>query len=188
MDRIIGAFTFRSGVYADVEQDSSFTSTAWLIVAVVSLLNQLGSRTFDTFGNWLLGAIVGTIFAVLGFALATYIINLVGRVVFKADVNFNELLRTVGLAYVWQVVGFLGIVGAFSVALQCIVSPALVIGVILWLVASFIAAKEALDLEWLQTIITVFLGWLAYMVVLALTGIVLAAIGIGGAALFGSLF
>jgi hypothetical protein len=64
----------------------------------------------------------------------------------------------------------------------------LVIGVILWLVASFIAAKEALDLEWLQTIITVFLGWLAYMVVLALTGIVLTAIGIGGAALFGSLF
>jgi hypothetical protein len=27
-ERIIGAFTFRKGVYADVEQDTSFTTTA----------------------------------------------------------------------------------------------------------------------------------------------------------------
>jgi hypothetical protein len=187
MDRIIGAFTFRSGVYADVEQDTNFTTTAWIIVAVVSLLNQLGSLSFDNFGTSLLGIIVGTIFAVLGFALTAYIINLVGRAVFKADVTFNELMRTVGLAYVWQAVGFLGILGAFSDTLQCIVSPALVIGVILWLVSSFIAAKEALDLEWLQTIITVFLGWLAYIVVLAVAGLILGAIGLAGAALFGFL-
>ena len=32
-ERIIGAFTFRKGVYADVEQDTSFTTTAWMIVA-----------------------------------------------------------------------------------------------------------------------------------------------------------
>lgn len=186
MDRIIGAFTFRREVYAEVEQDASFTTTAWIIVVVVSLLNQLGSRTFDTIGNWLIGAIVGTFFAVLGFALAAYIINLVGRAVFKAEVTFNELMRTVGLAYVWQAVGFLGILGAFSDTLQCLISPALVVGVVLWLVASFIAAKEALDLEWLQTIVTVFLGWLVYVVVLALTSIVLVAIGVGGAALFGA--
>ena len=186
MDRIIKAFTFKTEVYSEVESDSSFTTTAWLIVAVVSFLNQLGSRPFDGFGNWLLGAVIGTVFAVIGFALAVYVINLVGRVVFKAEVTFNELLRTVGLAYVWQVVGLLGILGVFSTALQCLVSPALVIGVILWLVAAFMAAKEALDLEWLQTIVTVVLGLFAYIVVVALAGFVLAAIGIGTAAVFGA--
>jgi len=186
MDRIIGAFTFRSGVYAEVEQDSSFTTSAWVIVAVVSFLNTLGSRPFDSFGNWLLGAVIGTVFAVIAFALAVYAINLVGRVVFKAEVTFNELFRTVGLAYVWQVVGFLGILGVFSTALQCLVSPALVIGVLLWLVAAFMAAKEALDLEWLQTIISVVLGLFVYLVIVALAGFVLVAIGFGGAVLFGA--
>lgn len=185
MDRIIGAFTFRREVYADVEQDADFTTTAWIIVAVVSFLNQLGSLKFDNFGISVLGVITGTVFAVLGFALAAYIISLVGRTVFKAEVTFNELMRTVGLAYVWQAVGVLGILGSISETLGCVVAPALVIGVILWLVSSFIAAKEALDLEWLQTIITVFLGWLAYIVVLALAGLLLTALGLAGAALFG---
>jgi len=43
-ERIIGAFTFRTQVYEDVEADTSFTQTAWIIVAVTSFLNQLGSR------------------------------------------------------------------------------------------------------------------------------------------------
>ena len=30
-ERIMGAFTFRKGIYAEVEQDASFTSTAWLL-------------------------------------------------------------------------------------------------------------------------------------------------------------
>ena len=43
INRIIGAFTFRKGVYAEVEEDTSFTTTAWILVAVVAFLNQLGS-------------------------------------------------------------------------------------------------------------------------------------------------
>ena len=43
IERIIGAFTFRKEVYAEVERDTSFTNTAWVLVAVVALLNQLGS-------------------------------------------------------------------------------------------------------------------------------------------------
>jgi hypothetical protein len=186
MDRIIKAFTFKTDVYSEVESDTSFTTTAWLIVAVVSFLSALGSLTLDNFGSSLLAAVVGAIFAVIGFALAAFVINLVGRSVFKAEVTFEELVRTVGLAYVWQVVGFLGILGLISEGLRCIVAPAIFIGSILWLISAFIASKEALDLEWLQTIITVILGWVAFMVVLFVAGLVLAAIGLGGAALFGA--
>ena len=100
-NRIIGAFTFRKGVYAEVEQDSSFTQTAWIIVAVVAFLNQVGSFASGEFLGWVVGAVVGTIFAVIGFAVGALVISWVGRTVFNADVAFDELVRTL----VWPMSG-----------------------------------------------------------------------------------
>jgi hypothetical protein len=183
--RIIGAFTFRKGVYAEVEQDTSFTQTAWIIVVVVTFLSQLGSFASSNFVNWLVGAIVGTIFAVIGFAVGALVINWVGRTVFKAEVSFDELVRTLGLAYVWQVIGVLGILSALSTTLSCVLAPVMVIAAIATIVAWLMAAKEALDLEWVQTIVTVILGWIALFVITALAGIVLGMLGFGAAALGG---
>ena len=152
---------------------------------MVSFLNQIGSRANTNFGNWVLGAIIGTVFAVIGFAVATYVINLVGKAVFNADVDFGELVRTLGLAYIWQIVGLLGIFGAFSLALACISAPLMIVGWILMIFAWFIAVKEALDLDWVPTIVTVVLGWIALVVINIVAGWILGAIGIGTAALFG---
>jgi uncharacterized membrane protein len=87
------------------------------------------------------------------------------RAVFHADVTFHELVRTLGLAYVWNVIGVFGFLAAISEALSCVLAPVMIIAVIAMIVAWFIAAKEAQDLEWLQTIVTVFLGWLALVVI-----------------------
>ncbi|MGD8795019.1 MAG: hypothetical protein PVF47_20895 [Anaerolineae bacterium] len=168
ISRILGAFTFRKDVYAEVEFDSSFTKTAWILVAVVAFLNQLGS--FLSASNWLVSTIVGTILAVLGFALAAWIVTWVGRAIFFADVGFDELVRTLGLAYVWQGVGILGIVTAFSDSLSWVFAPVQIIAAILMLAAWLIAAQEALDLKWVQAIVAVALGWLAYFVITAITG------------------
>ena len=186
-ERIMGAFTFRKGIYAEVEQDASFTSTAWILVAVVAFLNQLGSNASGDFVNWLVGAVVGTIFAVLGFAAGAFVISWVGKALFKADVTFEEMVRTLGLAYVWNVVGFIGVVSAFSSALACVLSPVMIISGIAMAVAWFIAAKEALDLEWGQTIITVILGWIALMIIMTFSGVVLGIFGFGAAAVGGFL-
>ena len=43
VNRIFCAFTFRKGAYAEVEHAPSFTTTAWVLVAVATLLNQLGA-------------------------------------------------------------------------------------------------------------------------------------------------
>ena len=187
MERIVGAFTFRKGVYAEVEKDTSFTTTAWILVAVVAFLNQLGSQASGNLVNWLLGAIVGTVFAIIGFAVAALVINWVGRTVFNAEVTFEELVRTLGLAYVWQVIGVIGILAAFSAALSCLLSPVMIIAAILMVIAWLVAAKEALDLEWVQTIITVVLGWLALVVIMFIAGAVLGMLGLGAAALGGAL-
>jgi hypothetical protein len=187
-NRIVGAFTFRKGVYAEVERDTTFTTTAWMLVAVVAFLNQLGARASSSVVDWFLGTIGGTIFAILGFVLAVLVINWVGRGVFGAEVSFDELVRTLGLAYVWQVIGILGIVSGFSDALSCVVGPVQIIGGLLLVVAWLMAAKEALDLEWGQTIITVVLGWLAQFVIsIIAAALVLGLLELGGSAM-GALF
>ncbi|MCP4168666.1 MAG: hypothetical protein GY759_22605 [Chloroflexi bacterium] len=186
-NRIIGAFTFRSGVYAEVEKDTTFTTTAWLIVVVVGFLNQLGANATSNLISWLGGAVVGTLFAVVGFAVAALVINGVGRSLYKADVSFDELVRTLGLAYVWNVIGFIGIVTAFSGFLSCLLAPAMVAAAILLVIAWFVAAKEALDLEWTQTIITVIVGFVALLVVMLIGGAVLGLLGLGAAAMGGLL-
>ncbi|MGC8838924.1 MAG: hypothetical protein ACP5UM_10960 [Anaerolineae bacterium] len=181
-DRIIGAFTFRKGIYAEVEKDTAFTNTAWMLVAVVGFLNQLGARAQPNILRWFFGALLGTVGVVLAFALGAYVVAWVGRALFNAQVTLEELVRTLGLAYVWNVVGVVGILAALSDALACILAPATIAAALLGLIAWFVAAKEALDLDWTQTIITVVIGWVVVVVITFLVGLVLGAIGLGAAA------
>lgn len=183
MDRIMKVFTFKQEVYKEVEDDASFTQTAWMIVAVVAFLNQMGANASLRHiegGSWVMGTISGTIFAVVGFAVGAFIISWAGKTFFNADVTFEEMVRTLGLAYVWNIIGFLGIVGLISPALACVVGPIGFIAAIAGLVAWFIAAKEALDLEWPQTIGTVVIGWIASFIVSLLAGAILSIFGISG--------
>jgi hypothetical protein len=180
-DRIIGLVTFRKGVFAEVERDTEFTTTAWILVVVVSFLSQLGRFAgfgFSQFGNWLISAIIGTIMAVAGFALGALVVSLVGSKLFNADVDFEEMVRTLGLAYVWNVVGFIGVVAAIAGPLVCVVAPITIIAVLLGLVAWLLAAKEALDLEWGQTIVTLIIGWIVTFLVTAAASVVLGIFGL----------
>ena len=178
IDRIIGAFTFRRGVYAEVEKDTSFTTTAWILVVVVTFLNQLGSHASPNFFNWLISAVLGTITMVIGFALAIGVISWTGRSLFNAEVTFDELVRTLGLASVWNIIGFAGALVSVFPLLACLTAPALIVGVVLLVVAWFMAAKEALDLDWGQTLITVILGFIVWALIWVLTRGALALMGL----------
>lgn len=192
MEKIIGAFTFRKEVYKEVEDNASFTPTAWMIVAVTALLSQLGSNAIAAKtlgGTWLFGALGGAIFAVAGFALGAFVISWAGKTFFNAETSFEEMVRVLGLAYVWNAIGFLGIFALLGPALTCITGPISLIAGIAGLVAWFIAAKEALDLEWPQTIGTVVIGWVASLIVSLIAGAILGLFGLVsagiGAALHG---
>jgi hypothetical protein len=189
MDRIIGALTFRSGIYAEVEGDTSWTGQAWVLVVIVLLLNQLGVNASPEVGlvGWLGGAIVGTIFAVIAFAVGAAVISWVGRSLFSADVNCEEVVRTVGLATVWRVIGFVGVLALVSVTLTCLLAPASIVAWILGIVAALIAVKEALDLEWGQTIVTIIISFIVQAIIMAIAGGILAAIGLGAGAALGLL-
>lgn len=186
-ERIIGALTFRRGVYAEVEADKSFTATAWILVVIFALLNQLGSYASQSIFDWLVGAGIGTLTAIAAFAIAAAVISWVGRGIYNAEVTFDELVRTMGLASIWTAVGVLGIIAAFSDALSCILGPVIVISWIALVVAWFVAVHEALDLTWGKTIITVIIGFIPWAIIMALTGVVLSLLGLTAAG-FGSLF
>ena len=184
MERIIKAFTFKKEVYAEVEKDTTFTQTAWMIVAVVAFLSQFGANaalSVTTGGSWVIRAILMTVVTILGFALGAFVISWAGKQFFNADTNFEEMVRVLGLAYVWNVIGFLGILALAGPAVACITGPITFIAGIAGLVAWFIAAKEALDLEWPQTIGTVVIGWVVMLIVSAIFGGILALFGLAGA-------
>lgn len=176
-NRIIGAFTFRKGVYAEVEQDNSFTQTAWILVVVVAFLSQLGVKaeiaTTRGIGGWLVATALGTLAVVIGFAVAAAVIPWIGRTLFKAETNFPEMVRVLGLANVWIVVGVIGLLALISPTLVCILSPLTFIVFFLGLAAWLIAAKEALDLDWFKTLLTMLIGWVVYMVITSIVNIFL---------------
>lgn len=147
MERIIGAFTFRRQVYADVEADTSFTTTAYILVAVVAVLNSLGAGAAgfrQSMMNGVFGVLGTAVFALVGFVFGSWVISWVGKNIFGAQVDYGEIVRTLGLAYVWNVIGVLGISAAITPALSCVTGPVVFIGWILGLVAWFIALKRPL--------------------------------------------
>jgi hypothetical protein len=185
--RIIGALTFRRGVYAEVAADKTFTATAWILVVIFALLNQLGSHASQSIFDWMASTGIGLLTAIAGFAIAAAVISWVGRRSFSAEVTFSELVRTMGLASIWTVAGVLGIIAAFSDALSCILGPAIVISWVALVVAWFVAVHEALDLTWGKTIITVIIGFIPWAIIMSLTGVVLSLLDltVNG---FGSMF
>ena len=189
VDRIMKAFMFNKDVYSEVEHDTSFTTTAWVIVAATAFLGSLGSTFgasgFDQPVAGITGVLVGTVVGIIGFAVGTAVITWVGQAVFKAEVTFDELVRTLGLAFVWRVLGVISIIGAFSPALVCVAAPISLAAAIAGLFSWFIAAKEALDLDWTQTIVTVLLGWAAIMAITFFTTLILGILGLGAAGLAG---
>ena len=180
-ERIIGAFTFRRQVYSDVERDNTFTMTAWMLVALVAFLNQLGTQASTGVFNWLASAVIGTVWSVIAFAVAASVMNWMGHALYKADVNFGELVRTLGLAYVWTIVIVIGVVAGISGILSFLLTPVLIVGWVMLVISWFVAAKQALDLDVVKSIVTVALGWLVFGAIMAAGSWVLDLIGLSAA-------
>ena len=180
-DRIIGAFTFKKGLYKEVANDTSFTSSAWLIVLVISVLNQLGGRSatiHKSFFGWLIGAVILGAIGVGAFAVSAYLLALLAKSLFNAKVEFEQVVRAMGLAYVWNVIGFIGIVAVITPLLVCLLSPVTILAGLAGLVASLIAIKESTGMDWAGTVVTVIIAFLVTLVIMAGALALLVLIGL----------
>lgn len=181
IDRMIRAAKLDVNLYEEVEADTSATTQAFQVVIIVAICSGIGSALATMFvragtGNPALGLVTGLVTAIVGWLLWSFLAYFIGTRLFSGVATWGELLRTIGFA---QAPGVL-LVFSFIPCLGGIV----VLAVAVWmLVAGVVAVRQALDVTTGIAIVTVVIGWVAYLVL----GLVLA-LAMGGAAMLGSIF
>lgn len=170
-NRIIGgvirAAQFDKEFFNMVEKDTSYTTDAWAVVVIVSLISAIGSfigLIWTGLGRAILSLIGTAIWGVLGFALLAYLVSYLGVKLFKGQGDFGEVQRCLGFAYGPQVLGiflFLNIIPA----LACVTWIAPLVGAVWSAVAGFFAIREALDQDNSNALLTIVISWVAFIVV-----------------------
>jgi hypothetical protein len=182
-DRMIRAARLDVALYNEVEADLSATSQALTVVVLAAVASGIGAALGAAFSGRpgvIVGGLIGAVvLELLGWAVWSYVMFFVGTKLFHGTATYGELLRTLGFAYapgVLNIFRFIPVLGGII---------ALVVGI--WrIITGFIAVREALDLDTGNTIATIVVGIIAYVIVLAIVGAFLAAVGLGAAALTGA--
>ena len=170
LERIIRVIRLDKTVYAEVEHDESLTSEAFIIVVIASFLAALGGAIGSGrfLGSFLWSLVSGI---VLSWGLWAFITQWVGTNVFDGEADLGEMLRVIGYANAPRFLGVLGFIPfigwIFGLA-----------GLILSLVAAFLAIQEGLDLDTPKTVATVVIGWVIGLVVNLALGALLLGPGI----------
>lgn len=159
---IIGVFKLDSQTFETIEKDTNLTGTAALIVVIVSLLSGLGNGFFNTFSNkpFFGGFIGGLLSVILGWLLWSAVTWFVGTRLFKGQADLGEMLRVIGFAYSPQILSIIPCIGG-------------IIGAIWTLAAGFVAVRQGLDLDNTKTALTIAVGFVAYLVLVAIVNTVL---------------
>ena len=171
-DRMKGAAMLDVPTYEEVEADTTATTQAAGVVAIVAVAAAIGGAREGSGG-----IIGGLISAFVGWLIAAGLTYLVGTRVFKGTATWGELLRTLGFAQAPGVLHVLGVIPLFG-------GLAIFAAKIWILVASIIAIRQALDFDTGKAVLTAVVSWLAAMIVMV---VVFAALGISGA-IFGAAF
>jgi hypothetical protein len=168
-ERMVGAARLDAGTYEEVEADSGATGQAALVVVISSICLAIGGHL----GAGLVGLVLVTLFRLLGWyiwALVTCFIGTRWLPGAKTQADVGQLLRTLGFASAPGIVAILGVIPGIGQVINLVVG--------LWmLVAMVIAVRQALDYDSTgRAVAVVVIGFLAYLVVAALAGIVIGAL------------
>jgi len=147
-------------------------------VVAVSAISGVGSFLAGLFagkpGVAFLALIVNSIVGVANYYIWAYVTHFIGTNLFAGEADPGELLRVLGYASAPQLLGLL-------VFIPCIGLLIALAGAIWALVAGFYGVREALDLDTTETLITVFLGWLAVMIISSVVRRIFGFAGAGAA-------
>ena len=155
INRIMGVFRLDSQTFEDIEHDSSATTQAAIIVAIVALLQGIGTGTGTAIagGNFFLSFISTIVWAFVGWFLWAGVTYFVGTTFFGGRATIAEMLRVIGFAQAPLLLGIIPCVGT-------------VIGGIWALIAGFIAVRQGLDLDDdnVKAFLTIFIGFIVYAI------------------------
>lgn len=164
-NRIMGVFKLDTNTFEAIESDSSATSQAAIVVAIVALLASLGSGFGNLIGggNFLTSFLTTLVWTFVGWLLWSVVSYFVGTTFFGGKATLNEMIRVIGFAYAPQFLSIIPCVGW-------------VIGGIWSLIAGFIAIRQGLDLDNVKAALTVLVGFVFFVVGNILIGILLGGI------------
>jgi hypothetical protein len=169
--RMIRAAKLEIPLYEEVEADISATNQALLVVVLVAVASGIGQASSS---RNVVGQIVfGLLTALIGWAVWSYVMYFVGTRFMGGTATYGELLRTLGFAESPGVLFVLGIIPGLGPIIRALAG--------IWvLITSFIAIRQALDIDNGKTLITIVLGIVALIVVYAIIGLIFAVVfGLG---------
>jgi hypothetical protein len=167
VNRMIRAAKLEVPLYEEVEADTRATNQALLVVALVAVASGIGQAGSGR--NVVAQILFGLLTALLGWAVWSYVMYFVGTRFMGGTATYGELLRTLGFAESPGVLFIFGIIPGLGAIISGIAG--------IWvLVTSFIAIRQALDIDNGKTVITILLGIVALIVVYAIIGIIFALI------------
>jgi hypothetical protein len=154
--------------YEKVEADSSYTREAFQVVLLVSALSGLG--VFIEYGGF--RALVASIIAgVVGWVVWSVAVLWIGTTVTKGPdtrSDLGEILRVLGYACTPLALTFFSFVDYIG-------RPLILVAWAWQILAGIIAIRQALDFTTTRAALTVFLGWIAMIVVGGLFAWILGA-------------
>jgi hypothetical protein len=183
VNRMIRAARLEVPLYEELEADITATNQALLVVVLVALAAGIGQAIGATLsGNSraLLGLLVsGVLSALISWAVWSYVVYFVGTRFFGGTATYGELLRTLGFAQAPRVLAILSFIPVLGGIIALVAA--------IWtLVASFIATRQALDIDNTKTFFTILIG-LVVLIVVSLIVATVVGIIFGLGALAGSL-
>jgi hypothetical protein len=164
--RILGVFKLDVKTFEEIEHDPGATSQAAIIVIVVALLSGIGAGLGASLqqATFLSGFITAVLSALFGWLLWSLVSWLVGTTIFGGKADWGEMLRVIGFAYSPQILGIIPCIGGIA-------------GAIWSLIAGFVAIRQGLDLDNLKAFLTIVIGFIVYIILYAILGVVLGGLG-----------
>jgi hypothetical protein len=175
VNRMMRAARLEVPLYEEVEADLTATNQALLVVVLVAVASGIGAGLAGASPGGLIGGLIaGLLRALIGWAVWSYVVYFVGTRFFGGTATYGELLRTLGFAYspgVLLILAFIPIVGAI-----------LSLVVAIWtIISSFIATRQALDIDNTKTFFTILIGAVALIIVFTVITLIFAAVFAAGA-------
>jgi hypothetical protein len=171
INRMIRASQAEISLYEEVEANPALTNEAITVVGVVAGVGAVGAMIVSLISGSGIGGALGAgigqlIMALAGYFIWAYIAFFVGTRVFNGTADYGELLRTLGYAQAPNVLSFIPCVGFIAA---------------LWsLYLSIVAIRQALDFDTTKALLTTLVGFLAYLALFVVIGIITGtAAGIG---------
>ncbi len=173
IDRVIGVFKLDTNTFEEIEADQSATGQAALVVLVVALISAIGAGLGATFAEAsFFGAFISMMISAFGgWIIWSAVTYFVGTTFFGGEADLGEMLRVIGFSYAPQVLGIIPCLGGL-------------VGGLWSLVAGFIAVRQGLDLDNTKALLTILIGFIAYVIFGIVMGLLfgVAAFGFGALA------